>query len=173
MRLIKKMTRVLPVLLLTLWLTPAQQAQESIGFETLRLGAFAGIPRPNVDENEVQVIVNERQLRKAWKNLYRLFPTPPPVPEVDFSERMVIILNYQQLPDASVSMTIADLLAHDDHLEIVVQETVRRGQTCPVVVPVTVFPFQVIETDILKKKFRKNIEVTAHTEVVECAPQPQ
>jgi hypothetical protein len=152
-------------------LTPPQRAQESVPFETRLLGASSGLTRTNYAESEIEVITTDRQWRKAWKRAYPFLETPPPLPEVDFSQRMIIFLRYKYLPDPSFTLAITDLIKHEDHLEIAVRETGRQGQGCPAVPAVIIFPFQIIETEILKKRYRNDIRITAQREIVDCAPR--
>ena len=169
-------TALLTLLLLALPGMPgtvqgAQEAQESVPFETLLIRASSGVNRPNSAESVVEVITSRRQWKKAWKRAYWFLQTPPPLPEIDFSQRMVIVLDYRYLPDPSFTLSITDLIKHEDYLEIAVLESARRGAGCPAVPAVTVFPSQIIETEILKKKYRNDVRITAQREVVDCGSQ--
>lgn len=53
-----------------------------------------------------EVIVDENRLRQVWSEVYSVVPEPPPVPQVDFNHRMVIVVSMGLQPTSGTGIVI-------------------------------------------------------------------
>jgi hypothetical protein len=105
-------------------------------------------------------------MEKAHSN----FESVPPLPEVDFSQRMIIAVSYEYLPDPSHTISITKLLRTPDGLKTVIKETIRGGQFCGAVPAVTVWPLHIIEAELTEAKLIKKAQFELEQQIVDCQP---
>lgn len=79
----------LALFIVLLWLalppTMAQQSDE-VPFETIIKYSSNG-PRKELQ----RIVTDKRDWKRIWRKAHRNFPSVPPLPEVDFSQRMIIV----------------------------------------------------------------------------------
>ncbi|HLG14856.1 MAG TPA: hypothetical protein VJH03_10195 [Blastocatellia bacterium] len=152
---IKQLT--LLTLLLGLVLPPplARQVEEPLPFETV-VKYFTNGPRKDMQT----IVTNKHDWKKIWKKAHRgYFPSAPPRPQVDFSQRMIVVVAFEYLPDPSFSMAISKIIRTEDALRmlrIIVKQTAHTGSFCPPTHDIVVFPLHIVEVERVEKRLIKN-----------------
>ena len=158
----------LTVVALLLFVCPvmtATQDEQAVPFETI---VNYGVNGPR--EKLQTVVFKRRDWKRLWSWAHSGFASVPPLPEVDFSQRMIIAFSPEYLPDPSWSLAITTVVRTEQRLTVFVRETQRGGRLCPPVPDVLVHPLVVIEAERVEKKLMKTPEFDIKRIVVDCEP---
>ena len=161
-------TRGLSIVTLLLFICPvrsATQDEQIVPFETV-VKYFTNGP----GEKLQTVVFKQREWKRLWKRAHSRFASVPPLPEVDFSQRMIIAVSLEYLPDPSWRLAITKVVRTENGLKIFIRETERRGPLCLPVPDVLVHPLEVIEAERVDKKLMKNAEFEIERVVADCEP---
>ena len=142
----------------------AQQAEE-VPFETVIKYSSNG-PRKELQ----RIVTDKRDWKRIWKKAHRNFPSVPPLPEVDFSQRMIIVVAFEYLPDPSYTIAISKIIMTEDMLRVVVKETTRSGRFCAPSPDILVYPLHIVEAERVKNKLIRNVQFEVERETVDCQP---
>lgn len=153
------------LLLLICPVRTATQDEQLVPFETV-VKYFTNGPREKLQ----MVVFKNRDWKQLWNRAHAGFVSVPPRPAVDFSQRMIIAVSVEYLPDPSWSLAISRVVKTENGLKIFIRETHRGGRFCPPVPDILVHPLQVIEADRVDKHVIKNAEFEVEQQVVECEP---
>ena len=76
------------------------------------------------------VIRDNEAWREMWKRIhYPVFPSPPPLPEIDFSREIVVVVGLGTRPSSGYGIIIDGAYEQDNLLEVLVR-TVSPGKNC-------------------------------------------
>ena len=124
--------------------TLAQQPGDEVAFTTLAMDVSSSMAGAR-DE----VIVDENRLRQVWAEVYRRESDPPPIPQVDFNHRMVVVVSMGQQPTSNAAIVIKRVSLvrgqADGYPLLVIHSTeTRPGRRC-FVLPSASGPIHIIE----------------------------
>jgi hypothetical protein len=142
-----------------------RQDEEPVPFETV-VKYFTNGPRQDIQA----IITTKREWKKIWKRAHSNFDPVPPLPQIDFSRRMIIVVSVQYLPDPSHNLSISKVTKTADGLKVLIKEVVRRGPGCGAVPDVLVHPLHIVEADLVDRKLRRKAEFALEQETVDCPP---
>ena len=164
-RISKLALTVIALLLLICPVRTATQDEQVVPFDTVVRYSTNG-PRENLQ----MVVFKQRDWKRLWNRAHSGFASVPPRPEVDFSQRMIIAVSVEHLPDPSWSLAIIKVVKMADVLRILVTETNRHGRLCLPVPDVLMHPLHIIEAERVDKRMMKNAEFETEQVVVDCVP---
>ena len=136
----------------------AQQPGDDVPFTSLLMDASSSMTGAR-DE----VIVDVERFRKVWDDVHRVNPEPPPLPQVDFSHSMVVVVSMGQQPTSNAAILIKRVLLvrgqADGYPLLLVQAVeTRPGRKC-IVLPSSSGPIHIIELpfypDVSFQRIRK------------------
>lgn len=156
---------IVALLLLICPVRTATQDEQLIPFETVVKYVTNG-PREKLQ----MVVFKNRAWKQLWNRAHSGFAAVPPRPEVDFSQRMIIAVSVEYLPDPSWSIAISKVVTTENGLKIFIRETHRAGRFCPPTPTILVYPLQVIEAERVDKNLMKNAQFEIEQQLVDCEP---
>ncbi|MEK6408226.1 MAG: hypothetical protein AABN34_14795 [Acidobacteriota bacterium] len=147
-----------------------QQPEETIPFETIVKYVTAG---PFEQGNLViYVVTDRREWKRVWKLAHITFPARPPLPEIDFTTRMVLAV-FHHYTGGSCTTSIAKIAKTEDGLQIFVRETCPGASCGPQPANVSK-PLEIVEIEGLGKSIRKKVpDLIVDHRAVECEPRNQ
>ncbi len=161
-KLIKVWPMTIALLFVSAVITPAQQEGDKlIPFETMASYHYSG-----VTEKKNLVITNKREWKKLWKLVHSREVPRPPLPKINFAERMVIAVFLGEQSDSARRISIVKLVKSGDQLRIFTKETLGNA-TCPGP-PVTVQPYHIVVTDRIETTGENVIFEEPEQEIVKC-----
>ena len=108
------------------------------------------------------VIRDAKAWREVWERIHKPFSPEPPLPKVDFSRELVVVVALGTRPTGGYGIIVDRAYQRDDRLEIIVRKQ-SPGQTCFTTQSITQ-PF-----DIVLVPKTERLVVFRETEVVhEC-----
>lgn len=127
-----------------------QQPEDALPFDTIVKYLYGGPFEPG-DSPVIHVVTNRREWKKVWKLTHIPFPTRPPLPEIDFSNRTLLAVFHEYI-GGLCNRSIQKVVVTDDGLEVFAKQTCPD---CPVQPAVVQKPVEIIETERLAKTIRK------------------
>ena len=143
----------------------ATQDEESVPFETVVKYSTNG-PRENLQT----IVIKNREWRKLWNKAHAGFVSVPPRPEVDFSQRMIIAVSFEYLPNASWSFSISKIVKTEDGLRVFIKQTAHHGRFCGPVPEILVYPLHIVEAERVEKALIRNAQFEVEQQIVDCEP---
>lgn len=119
------------------------------------------------EEKANYVITSKGDWKRLWKIVHSVRSPRPALPRIDFSERMVIAVFDGEQGDSRNSISITKLIRSDDALHVFVKET-AGSPLCPPGPPVTVQPYDIIQTERIKKPSKNVFFEDAEQEMQKC-----
>ena len=107
-------------------------------------------------------IVNIKELSAVWINLFTKYDRKPPVPTIDFDNKMLVVIALGERNTGGYSIQVNSILETKNEIKINVSEN-KPGPTC-LTSSVMVYPFQLIEIP----KTAKKITFTKAVDIHEC-----
>jgi hypothetical protein len=142
------------------------QSEDTVPFDTIVKYLFGGPFEPGASP-VIYVVTDRREWKKVWKLAHVTFQARPLLPEIDFSNRMVLAIFHEYI-GGSCNRSIRKLVVTEDGLKVFVK------QTCPdcAVQPANVQkPVEIIETERLEKTIRKKEpKLVVELETIPCKP---
>ena len=113
----------------------------------------------NYTEYTTEEIHNTKDLSDVWVNLFAKYDRKPPIPIIDFENKMLIAIALGKRNSGSYSIQVNSILETKNGININVSEK-QPGSSC-ITSSVMVYPFQLIEIARTTKKitFIKTVEV--------------
>lgn len=109
-------------------------------------------------EKSNYVIKNKEEWQSLWDLVHTHVTPKPDLPEVDFSERMIVAVFLGEQPNGGFDITITDLVKNGKKLTAKLTE-VSPGSSCAVTTALTQ-PYHIIVTDKVRKvKFKVKREI--------------
>ena len=141
----------------------AQQPDETLPFETI-IKYLDGGPLDLAFSQTVFVVVDRQEWRKVWKLAHSRGLVRPPLPEIDFDNRIAIAVF-----GGFCNGSITKIMKTEEGLRIFVRD-VCPGRNCAT--PAGIFtPVQIVETERVDRKIRrKGAQLTVTREFVDCSP---
>ena len=127
-----------------------QQSEDTVPFETIVKYMFGGPFEPSASP-VVYFVTDRREWKKVWKLTHITFPARPPLPEIDFSNRMVLAVFHEYI-GGSCNRSIQKLVVTEDGLEVFVRQTCLD---CPVQPANVNKPIEIVQIERLEKTIRK------------------
>ncbi|HEU4389370.1 MAG TPA: protease complex subunit PrcB family protein [Blastocatellia bacterium] len=150
------------VLMLAIGVAPAQELTSQLSLETLAAGQYSlQTAKANY------VIVSRDQLKELWE---RARPLGSPLPEVDFSQKIVIAVFQGQTPSGSIRVSVTQVDKVGKRLGVHVRETLP-GRGCPNT-PDLGAPFHVVAIDRVIGKAWKRTDFEDEVVFLTCDPLP-
>lgn len=114
-------------------------------------------------EDSLRVVIHDAEAwGKIWEQIHSPFTPTPPLPEIDFSREMVVVVGLGTRPNGGYGIIVDRAYERDDRLEIIVRKQ-TPGNNC--------FNTQAVTqpVDIVRLPKSKRAVVFRETEVVhEC-----
>ncbi len=107
-------------------------------------------------------IHNFQELAEVWSNFFTKYDRKPPIPKIDFENKMLIAAALGERNSGGYSIKIKSVLETNQTMIVVTEET-KPGNTCNSAT-VMVYPFQLVEIS----KTGKPITFTKTVKVNEC-----
>jgi len=131
----------------------AQVGPQPVTFETIGKHSSGG-----QREKQSYAITNKEEWQSLWELVHTHVTPKPDLPEVDFSNRMVIAVFQGEQTSGGFAITITDLLKNGKKLTAKVTE-MTPGSSCGVTAALTQ-PYHIIVTDKVRKvKFKVKREI--------------
>ena len=144
-----------------------QQSDEEIPFETIIRYDLGG----SFSEADpiVTVVTNRHELKKVWKLAHTAFLIRPPLPEIDFENRILLAV-FHSFTGGACKTSITNIVKTEDGLEISASQTCPGSSCGPQ--PANVFkPVEIVVIDRVEKSIRKKEpELIVDHEFFECNP---
>lgn len=154
------------LLLLAAPMASGQQPEDTVPFDTIVKYLFGGPFEPG-GSPVIYVVTNRSEWKKVWKLTHIEFPARPSLPEVDFSNRMVLAIFHEYI-GGSCNRSIQKVVVTEDGLEIFVKQTCPD---CPVQPANVHKPVEIIETERLAKPIRKkDPKLAVEMVTIPCRP---
>lgn len=116
----------------------------------------------NYSEFTTKEILNIKELSDVWVNLFAKYDRKPPIPLIDFENKMLIALALGERNSGGYSIQVNSILETKNNININVSEN-KPGSTC-MTSSVMVYPFQLIEIP----RTAKRITFTKTVNINEC-----
>ena len=158
---------VLTLLVTSSVTTPGQQPPEIISFETV-IKYMLGGPL-DADTPIVKVVTNRREWKKVWKLAHTAFQDRPPLPEIDFDNRILVAV-FHGYTGGQCSTSITGLAKTEDGLQVYAKQTCP-GASCGPQPASVLKPVEVVMIDRVEKSIRKKEpELFVELKFNECDP---
>lgn len=155
------------LLLLIPPMAAGRQSEEAIPFETIvkyRDGGPITIHPANV------LVAGKRRVwKQAWKLANDRFASIPPLPEVDFDSKMVILV-FHDFICSPCNRSITKILKTEKGLQLTVRHT-QPGANCGVFTGEVQTPVEIIVAERVEKSVReKDVQLIVEQVTVDCKP---
>jgi hypothetical protein len=139
----------------------AQQPDETLPFETI-VKYLDGGPLELAFSQTVFIVADRQEWKRVWKLAHSRGPVRPPLPEIDFDNRIVFAVF-----GGFCNGSITKIMKTEEGLRVLVRD-VCPGRNCPSPAGI-VTPVQIVETERVQRKIRrKGAQLTVTREVVDC-----
>jgi hypothetical protein len=115
----------------------SSQEKSIVGFTVLASGANSGFK-----DKERIVVTDKANFQMMWDNLYINFSDKPPLPDVNFSNQMLIGVFLGEFPNGGSSIAVKSVDMYDDVVIMNIEE-LTPGPTC-VTTDVITQPYQIV-----------------------------
>jgi hypothetical protein len=147
--------------------TARRQSEEIIPFETIVKYVYGG--PVDVETPTGYVARNRKEWKRVWKLAHSTFLVKPPLPEIDFDNRMVLAV-FHGYTGGSCSTSITSIVKTEEGLQV------HAKQTCPGITcgpqPANVLkPVEIVTIERLEKSIsKKDPNLIVELSFFECNP---
>lgn len=129
----------------------------TVAFESLEKDFYSGM-----EDSFETVIRDQATWEQFWANLHSIDIPTPSLPEVDFTENMIIGVGLGNKPNGGYSVEIKDILMKDDKLVINAVEQ-QPGRNCMTTMAITQ-PYHLVTVE----QSNLPVQFNRQTEIVNC-----
>ncbi len=119
---------------------PAQENDDTIQFKTILKGVSYVL-----DYSVDRVFYTESAWQDFWTELHAGISSPPPLPQIDFSEKMIILTSMGTQPGPNHQIRVERISRVKNYVRVEILETEPARHCADVGIPVT--PFHIVEAD--------------------------
>jgi hypothetical protein len=150
------------LLIMAVPITLAQDGDEQIiPFETISSYNFSGHK-----EKKNYVIIDKQEWKSLWKIVHSIESERPPLPDIDFTQHMVIAVFFGERGISADRISVTKLTRSGKTLKVFVKETM--GDTSCGWLPIAVQPYHIIVTENIKKPKKRVLFEEPDREIKEC-----
>jgi hypothetical protein len=113
-------------------------------------------------EKENRIITSEEELKSVWNQAFKNYSKKEPLPEVDFSKNIVVLVALGERNAGGYSIKVKNAVPTKAGILVTVEET-SPGKTCMLTTAMT-YPYQIVQLNTTNKK----ITFSANAIVAEC-----
>ena len=147
--------------------TAGQQPAETISFETIIKYELGG--PLDADTPIVEVVTNRREWKKVWKLTHTGFLVRPPLPDIDFDNRIVLAV-FHGYTGGQCTTSITSIAKTEDGIQVFAKQTCP-GVSCGPIPGNVLKPVEILMIERVEKSIRKkDPELFVELRFVECDP---